>query len=124
MMRNSALVLVSILLLLPLSALSVSAESTIGLEERRVDSMDMNNEGFTDMLSTIFAVNASEDSQVGVQVIVETDRLVIPFWQNMTLSAGEMKFGSIDIHAWEDGDYHLRMLIWDHGLEIITHEVD
>lgn len=124
MMRNSAFVVVSIMLLLPLTALSVSAESTIGLEERRVDAMDMNNDGFPDMLSTIFAVNATEDSQVGVQVIVETDRLVIPFWQNMTLSAGEMKFGSIDIHAWEDGDYHLRMLIWDHGLEIITHEVD
>ena len=44
MMRNSAFVVVSILLLLPLTALSVSAESAIGLEERRVDAMDMNND--------------------------------------------------------------------------------
>ena len=49
---------------------------------------------------------------------------MIPFWENLTLTAGEMKFGSIDIYAWEDGDYNLRMLIWDHGLEIITEEVD
>lgn len=124
MMVNRVLTIASILLLLPLTALSVSAESGIGLEERRVDAMDMDNDGFPDMLSTIFAINATQDSQVGVQIIVETDRLVIPFWQNMSLTAGEIKFGSISIHAWEDGDYHLRMLVWDHGLEVISHEVD
>ncbi|HJM67160.1 MAG TPA: hypothetical protein QF555_06410, partial [Candidatus Thalassarchaeaceae archaeon] len=124
MMVNRVLTIASILLLLPLTALSVSAESGIGLEERRVDAMDMDNDGFPDMLSTIFAINATQDSHVGVQIIVETDRLVIPFWQNMSLNAGEIKFGSISIHAWEDGNYHLRMLIWDHGLEVISHEVD
>jgi hypothetical protein len=124
MMVNRVLTIASILLLLPLTALSVSAESGIGLEERRVDAMDMDNDGFPDMLSTIFAINATQDSHVGVQIIVETDRLVIPFWQNISLNAGEIKFGSISIHAWEDGDYHLRMLIWDHGLEVISHEVD
>ena len=123
-MRQGYVTILSILLLLPLATLTVSAESGIGLEERRVDAMDMDSDGFPDMLSTIFAINSTQDSQVGVQVIVETDRLVIPFWENMTLTAGEMKFGSIDIYAWEDGDYHLRMLIWDHGLEVITEEVD
>ena len=123
-MRQNILILFSVFLLLPLATLTVSAESGIGLEERRVDAMDMDSDGFPDMLSTIFAINSTQDSHVGVQVIVETDRLVIPFWKNLTLSAGEMKFGSIDIYAWEDGDYHLRMLIWDHGLEVITEEVD
>ena len=123
-MRSSLLTFLSVMLLLPFATLTVVAESEIGLEERRVDAMDMDSDGFPDMLSTIFAINSTKDSHVGVQVIVETDRLVIPFWKNMTLAAGEMKFGSIDIYAWEDGDYHLRMLIWDHELEVITEEVD
>ena len=103
-MRQNILILFSIFLLLPLATLTVSAESGIGLEERRVDAMDMDSDGFPDMLSTIFAINSTQDSHVGVQVIVETDRLVIPFWENLTLTAGEMRFGSIDICACEDGD--------------------
>ena len=123
-MRRFLVALILSALLLPLSAGTVIAESGVMLSESRVDPMDLDNDGNIDMLRVIYAVNASTASTAGVQVVAETGRLVLPFWNNLTLTSGETQFGSIDIQAWEVASYTLHLRVWDHDMEVIVYEED
>ena len=82
-MRRFLVALILSALLLPLSAGTAIAESGVMLSESRVDPMDLDNDGNIDMLRVIYAVNASSASNAGIQVVAETGRLVLPFWNNL-----------------------------------------
>ena len=71
-MRRILIALVLSVLLLPLSASTALAESSVMLSESRVDPMDLDNDGEIDMLRVIYAVNASSASNAGIQVVAET----------------------------------------------------
>ena len=121
-MRRILIALVLSVLLLPLSASTALAESSVMLSESRVDPMDLDNDGEIDMLRVIYAVNASSASNAGIKVVAETGRLVLPFWNNLTLAPGETQFGSIDIQAWEMASYTLHLRVWDQDMEVIVYE--
>ena len=121
-MRRILVALVFSILLLPLSASTAVADSSVMLSESRVDPMDLDNNGEIDMLRVIYAVNASSSSNAGIQVGADTGRLVLPFWNNLTLATGETQFGSIDIQAWEMASYTLHLRVWDHDMEVIVYE--
>ena len=122
MMRRVLIALILSVLLLPLSASTAMADSSVMLSESRVDPMDLDNDGEADMLRVIYAVNASAASSAGIQVVAETGRLVLPFWNNLTLAPGDTQFGSIDIQAWEMASYTLHLRVWDHDMEVIVYE--
>jgi hypothetical protein len=116
-----------LLLFAPLLATSVSAQDAphIGLDSHRADRLDLDNDGDRDTLRVVFLLNTtSHYAEAAVQVDVEHAGMTLTFWDNLTFNRTTPYFGSMDIQAWGDGAYTVRMKVWDAESNMIIHNVD
>ena len=113
--RVASLVLV-LLIVLPLAG-TVSSEgdpSHIQLDSSRADKLDLDNDGDPDTTRVVYLVNTSAHyAEAAVEVSAESEGMVLTFWDNFTFNRSTPRFGSIDIEAWGDGIYSVRIRVWD-----------
>ncbi|MBC8437841.1 MAG: hypothetical protein H8D82_01075 [Euryarchaeota archaeon] len=115
------------LILIPLAGSVVSAQDAphIGLDNYRADRLDLNNDGDRDTIRVVYLLNTtSHYAEAAVQVDVEHNGMTLNFWDNTTFNRTTPYFGSMDIEAWGDGTYNVRMKVWDAESEMIIHSVD
>lgn len=97
----------------------------IGLDSFRADRLDLDNDGDRDQIRVVYMLNTtSHYAEADVQVDVEHNGMTLTFWDNVTLNRTNPYFGSIDIEAWGDGTYTVRMKVWDGETEMILHVVN
>ncbi len=105
-----------LLVVLPLAG-TVSSEgdpSHIQLDSSRADRLDLNNDGDLDTARVVYLVNTSAHyAEAAVEVSAESEGMVLTFWDNFTFNRSTPRFGSIDIEAWGDGAYSVRIRVWD-----------
>ncbi len=113
--RVASLVLM-LLVVLPLAG-TVSSQgdpSHIQLDSSRADRLDLNNDGDPDTARVVYLVNTSAHyAEAAVEVSAESGGMVLTFWDNFTFNRSTPRFGSIDIEAWGDGIYSVRIRVWD-----------
>ncbi len=110
---------------LPTGVVNAQDAPHIGLDSFRADRLDIDNDGDRDQIRVVYLLNTtSHYAEAEVQVDVEHDGMTLTFWDNLTLNRTTPYFGSMEIEAWGDGTYEVRMKVWDGEADIIIHVVN